>query len=295
MRVSLHTNVQPIVAGDDITIAIHVDTWEAFSTVYYTIETVAPAKTIASFVSPFNLEYDWTVDVVGVAVVFKVTAFPIVHSAMTSPVTIFPAAAKIIAPADNEQLHAGSPYTFRWKQTPPVPPSYRLRFSTDGAQTFPELGGVFSGGVDSVTRNVPTPPTDQGRVRLEGLFTGFAPVFNPPIEVRTTDKTILHVIQPNPPTRWPIGEDATISWDAAGDVDHFSVALSRDGGHQWTTLASTVAGTERRLTIAVSPPASANCRVKVEAFGAAGSTIAEGGVFHIAGAPPRRDGHGPRD
>ena len=42
MRIDLHTNAQPITAGDDITIAIHPDTWEIFSTVYYKIETVGP-------------------------------------------------------------------------------------------------------------------------------------------------------------------------------------------------------------------------------------------------------------
>jgi len=294
VRIDLLTNVQPIVAGDDIAIAIRPDTWEVFSTVFYRIEVVAPAKTIASAVSPLNLEYDWTVDVFGQAVVFKVTAFPIVHSAFSDPVAIAPAIPVLTAPAENEVLHAGSPYTFRWTQTPPAPSSHRLRFSTNGAQTFPELGGDFPGNVEEITRTVPATPTEQGRVRLEGLFPGFDPLFNPPIKVRTTNQILLHVVQPNSGTVWHFDGDVSVSWDAVGDVDHFKVQLSRDGGNSWSTLAASVAGSVRHLDVSVDPPASSNCRVKVEAFGPTGSVVAEGGVFHIGGAPPPHRGR-PRD
>jgi hypothetical protein len=52
-------------------------------------------------------------------------------------------------------------------------------------------------------------------VRLEGLFPGFDPLFNQPIKVRTTNQVVLHVF---PPTGWYIGEDGTVSWNAAGSV-----------------------------------------------------------------------------
>jgi hypothetical protein len=292
MRVDLHTNVQPIVAGDDITIAIHPEPWEALSTLYYRIETVTPARTIASVVSPFNTEYDWIVDVVGPAVVFKVTAFPFVHSGLSDPVAIFPAAAEITAPADGELLHAGGPFTFRWTQKPPAPNSYRLRFSTDDAQTFPELGNDFSGAADHLTRDVPPTPTEHGLVRLEGLFTGFDPIFNPPVKVRTTDLPVLHV---DTPPAWHVDDNGTVSWEVAGDVDHFKVELLRNGGQSRTSLAADAPGTQRHLTVAVDPPASDNCRVRVHAFGSSGSTSAESGVFRIIGGRPHRGGRNPRD
>jgi hypothetical protein len=294
MRVDILTNVQPIVAGDDIAIAIRPAWYEIPTAFWYRIEAIADSTTttIADAVSPFNLEYDWIVDIVGQVVVFKVTALPIVHSAFSDPVTITPSIPVLTAPTDNELLHAGSPYAFRWTQTPPAPSSYRLRFSTDGAQTFPELGGDFAGNVTEITRAVPATPTQQGRVRLEGIWPLFDPLFNPPIEVRTTDQTLLHVVHPTSGAVWHIDSNDSVSWSAAGDIDHFKVELSRDGGSSWTTLAANVAGSVRHLDVSVDAPISSHCHVRVEAFGPTGSVTAQGGTFHIAGARPV---HHPRD
>lgn len=293
MRISLNTNVQPIFAGDDISIVIHPEAWEIATTVYYRIETSQPVqRTIAGFVSPFNLEYDWTVDVIGNPVVFQVWAFPVVHSAFSDPVVISPLPPEITAPVDSELMAAGSPYTFRWTQKPPNPTSYRLRFSTDNAQTFPELGGDFSGNVDHVTRNVPGTPTTEGLVRLEGIFPQFDPVFNEPIPVTTTDKPVLHVGTPPP---WHVGENGTVNWTAAGAVDHFKVELSRNGGQSWTTLADHVVATQHHLTVGVDPPVTNSARVRVHAVGPTGTTAATSGPFHIVGAPPHHGGRNPRD
>jgi hypothetical protein len=293
VRISLNTNLDSIVAGDDISIVIHPDAWEIATTLYYRIETSQPVQhTIASVVSPFNLEYDWTVDVIGNPVVFQVSAFPVFHSAFSDPVLISPAAPELTAPTDGELMAAGSPYTFRWTQKPPKPSSYRLRFSTDNAQTFPELGNDFSGDVDHTTRNVPATPTSHGLVRLEGIFPQFDPIFDPPLHVTTTDRPILHVGTPAP---WYVGEDGTVHWTTAGAVDHFKVELSRNGGQSWTTLADNVAGAQHHLTVGVDPPVSNSCRVRVEAFGPNGTATAVSGTFHIVGRPPRRGGRGPRD
>jgi hypothetical protein len=294
VRIDVHTNVQPIVAGDDISISIHLDTWEKLSTLGYGVAVSMPAqRTIATFVPiTSGFDYPWTADVVGQQVVFQVILYPVVHSGLSAPVTINPAVPVLTAPADEELLHAGSQYTFRWTQVPPAPTHYRLRFSTDGAQTFPELGDDFSGSVDHVTRTVPGTPTDHGLVRLEGLWPGFDPLFDPPISVKTTDQIVLHVGTPPP---WHIGEDGTVNWTAAGDVDHFEVELTRDGGQSWTTLASNVPGSQHHLTVGVDPPVSTHCRVRVHAFGAAHSTTALSGVFRITGAPVRHGRQGPRD
>jgi hypothetical protein len=294
MRIDIHTNVQPIVAGDDISISIHLETWEAVSTLGYGVALAMPVqRTLASFVPIFRgFDYGWTADVVGQQVVFQVTLYPAVHSDFSNPVTVTPAVPVLTAPADDELLHAGSPYTFRWTQVPPAPTNYRLRFSTDGAQTFPELGADFSGNADHVTRTIPGAPTDHGLVRLEGLWPGFDPLFDPPIGVRTTSEVVLHVFTP---ATWHIGEEGSLSWDAVGNVDHFKVDFSRDGGHTWTTLAANVAGSERHLTVPIEPPASTSCRVRVTAFGGGHSTSATSGNFRVAGVPPHHGGRGPRD
>ena len=294
MRIDIHTNVQPIVAGDDISISIHLDTWEQFSTLGYGVSVSMPVqRTLATFVPiTSGFDYPWTVDVVGQQVVFQVTLYPIAHSAFSPPVTITPFIPVLTSPEEDELMHAGGPYTFRWTQVPPAPANYRLRFSTDGAQTFPELGNDFAGNVDHVTRTIPGTPTDQGRVRLEGLWPGFDPLFNPPIHVKTTDEIVLHVGTPPP---WHIGEDGTVNWTAAGDVDHFTVELTRNGGQSWTTLASNVPGSQHHLTVGVDPPASISCRVRVEAFGGGRSKTAVSGPFHIVGAPARHGGSRPRD
>ena len=294
MRIDILTNVQPIVAGDEIAISTRLETWEKFTTLGYGVYVVEPVqRTLAAFVPiTSGFDYDWTADVVGQQVVFQVILYPAVHGAFSDPVTINPAAAELVTPEDGQLLHAGSPFTFSWTQTPPAPNSYRLRFSTDGAQTFPQLGGDIPGNLDHVTHDVPATPTQNGLVRLEGVFTGFDPIFNPPIGVKTTDQIVLHVGTPAP---WHVGENGTVHWDVAGSVDHYKIELTRNGGQSWTTLASNVPGTQHHFTVGVDPPVSTSCRVRVTAVGPQGSTVATSGVFHIMGSPPHRGGRNPRD
>ena len=294
MDIQLRTNLQPIVAGDDITIAIGVDWWAIPTTLGYSLTAFTPAQhTIASYVFPTNVEYDWTVDVVGQQVVFQVTTLPIPRSAFSDPVLILPAAPELAAPEQGQLLAAGSPFTFTWTQKPPRPTNYRLRFSTDGAQTFPQLGDLVPGTADSATRTIPATPTQNGLVRLEGIFAGFDdPIFNEPIAVHTTTHPVLHV---GTPAAWHIGENGTVNWDVAGSVDHTKVELSRNGGQSWTTLAENVPSTQHHLTVGVDPPVSDNCHVRVHAVGPSGTTTATSGRFHIVGSPPHRGGRNPRD
>src|SRR5262249_25553927 len=110
VNVQLRTNLQPIAAGDEITIAIGVDWWAIPTTVGYSITALTPAQhTVASYVFPTNVEYDWVVDVVGQQVVFQVTTLPIPRSAFSDPVLILPATAELTAPHDGQQLAAGAP------------------------------------------------------------------------------------------------------------------------------------------------------------------------------------------
>jgi hypothetical protein len=291
--VDLRTNLTPIVAGDDITIAIHPDWWALPTTLGYSISALTREQhTIASYVLPITTEYDWTVDIVGQQVVFQVTTLPIPRSAFSDPVLILPAAAELTTPEEGQVLSAGSPFTFSWTQTPPRPTNYRLRFSTDGAQTFPQLGGLIPGTADSVTRTIPASATDSGLVRLEGIFPGFDPIFNEPIAVQTTTAPVIHVGTPPP---WHIGENGTVNWTVAGQVDHYKVELTRNGSQSWTTLADNLPGAQHRLTVGVDPPVSDNCHVRVHAIGPDGSTTATSGRFHIVGSPPHRGGRNPRD
>jgi hypothetical protein len=97
------------------------------------------------------------------------------------------------------------------------------------------------------------------------------------------------------PAAWHIGENGTVNWEVAGQVDHYKVDLTRNGGQSWTTLASDIPGNQHHLTVGVDPPASASAHVRVEAFGPTGNVIATSGAFHIGGGPPHRGRRNSRD
>jgi hypothetical protein len=79
-----------------------------------------------------------------------------------------------------------------------------------------------------------------------------------------------------------MGDAATISWDAHGQISSFRIHLSRDSGHSWTTIFPNVGGSERQIAYSVGPAASENCKVRIEALGPAGSASDDSdGFFRI--------------
>ncbi len=285
MRIEIQTNRTPIIAGDEIGIVIHPSGVD-YLTMWYSLELLAPPRTLAGVIGPFNPHYDWTVDAIGNGLVVKAIAhagFGLVStSALSNPFTVIPDAPKVSAPVSDELMSAGSAYTFRWDINPPHPDTNRVLFSTDGGGHFQQLGADVPGNAHSASRHVPSTPTDQGRVRVEGIFAGFPPSFFDGVNVRTTASPVVRVSRPGAGTIWHLGDEATIAWDAHGEVSHFVVRFSRDGGHSWTTLSSNVDGAERQISVPVDPPASENCKVRVEAVGPTGSESDDSdGFFRI--------------
>jgi hypothetical protein len=282
VRIEIQTNVTPITAGDEIGIVIHTDGWD-WTNMWYSLH-LGP-RTLASAISPINPHFDWTVDAAGTAIVIRATAHGafglITNSVFTDPFTIFPDPPKVTAPDDQELLSADSDYTFRWEQNPPQPTSYRVLFSADGGADFDQLGQTVPGGSRSASRRVPATPTDDGQVRVEGVFPGFQPSFRAATEVRTTSSPVVRVTRPAAHAVWHMGDEATIVWEAGGQIDHFKVQLSRDGGHIWSTLVANVAGSERQVHVPVDPPASERCQVRVEAQGPTGSGSDRSATFGI--------------
>jgi hypothetical protein len=281
MRIEIQTNTTPIIVGDEIGIVIHPDGWD-WTNMWYSLH-LGP-RTLATL-SPFNPHYDWTVDAFGTAIVIRATAhgaFGLTKSSVfTAPFTILPDPPRLTAPGDDELLSAGSDYTFRWDQNPPHADAYRILFSADAGATFQQLGQDASGGSHSASRVVPAGPTDDGRVRLEGIFPGFPASFREETKVRTTSAPVVTVVRPPAHAIWHLGDEATIKWEAGGQIDSFKIQLSRDTGHTWTTLASNVAGDERQIVVPVDPPASEHCEIRIDAQGPTGSGSDRSGLFRI--------------
>jgi len=275
MRVDILTNTQPVIASDVITIAIRPDTSDL----------VAPRKTIASMLTPFNLEFDWTVDEVGNELVVEAVAHGafglVTHSDFSDPFLVQPDPPNVTAPAEGDVLSAGNAFEFKWTQNAPNPDSYRLFFSRDGGQTFEVLGADVPGSHRTVSRTIPAQPTDDGLVIVEGLTTGFPGSHREGTSVKTVSGPVLAVTKPVAGALWHIDGDATVEWSVAGSFDGFEVDLSRDAGQTWTTIASNLGGSIRRITVGVDAPQSQHARVRVKGTGPAGSRTAESGTFRI--------------
>jgi hypothetical protein len=284
MRVDILTNTQPILASDVITIAIRPDGWD-WSTMWYSLNLVSPRKTIVSVLTPFNLEYDWTVDEVGTQLVVEAVAhgaFGLAsHSDFSDPFLVLPDPPKVTAPTDGQVLSAGNAFEFQWTQNPPNPDSYRLFFSPDGGQTFDVLGADVPGSHRSVSREIPAQPTDNGQVVVQGMTAGFPGSHREATSVTTVSGPVLAVTRPTAGALWHIDSDATVEWSVDGSFDHFEVDLSRDGGQTWATIASNLGGSVRQFTVGVDPPQSQHARVRVKGTGPAGSRAAESGTFRI--------------
>jgi hypothetical protein len=291
MRVDIQTNTTPIIAGDEVTIDFH-PIWRDFGTLYYSVHLSFDGgrsfpRTIAASVSAFDARCDWTVDVFGNGLIVQVRAHLILgtRKVMSAPFTIVPSAPLLTAPRSDDRVSLAGPTTVHWDQIPPEPDTYTIFCSHDGGLPQ-QLATNFSGSARQREVTFPGPATDDATLRLSGGFPGFSPVSHD-IPIRLTDDPVLRVTSPNTRVIWRLGETGRIAWSHTGPVDHFTIQLSRDNGHSWTTVASNVSGGDREFMCPVDPPASNSCKVRVRATWSGGSVSDESDtVFEIGGPGP---------
>jgi hypothetical protein len=82
--------------------------------------------------------------------------------------------------------------------------------------------------------------------------------------------TELQVLTPNGGERVASGSTYTVTWGAPAGADHFSVAVSYDGGRRWFTLAGNVTGTWYSWAVPTPVANRTRCRVRVRAYDAGG-------------------------
>jgi hypothetical protein len=295
LRVDIQTNTTPIRAGDEVMIDFHPN-WTDLGTFYYSVHLSFDAgrsftRTLASNVSIFTARFPWAVDAIGFGLVIRVTAhaaFGLVARHAFSPMfTVSPSPPLITSPARDERVASGAPYTVRWDQSAPDPATHRIFFSSDGGQTRQLLRQDIPGSARSSTVTIPGPATDDGVIRVQGVFPNFPPTFDE-VRVRVSPTPVVKVTSPNGRVTWVVGEAETISWTAGGQISSFRVKLSRNNGLTWTTLFSNIDPTLRHTTYSVDPPVSEACKIRVEAHGPAGEgSDTSDSSFHIRATRPR--------
>ena len=237
--------------------------------------------------SIFAARCDWVVDVIGNGLLVQVRAHLLLgmKRATSAPFTVVPSTPFVTSPGSNEQVSLAGPTTVEWEQIPPQPDTYTIFCSHDGG-TFDQVATNFSGSARHKEVTFPGPATTQATLRLSGGFPGFPPLSHD-VPIRLTDAPVVRVTSPNTRVIWRMGDTARISWSAVGPVDDFTIQLSRDNGHSWTTVASNVNSAQREFTCPVDPPASESCKVRVKANWSGGSVSdVSDTVFHIRGAGP---------
>jgi len=92
---------------------------------------------------------------------------------------------------------------------------------------------------------------------------------------------MVDVLAPDGGERWSAGETRSILWLATPDISDVTVALSRDAGATWETLAPTVPAALGRFDWLVTGPVSGACRVRVTDCLNPAATDQSGGDFVI--------------
>jgi hypothetical protein len=71
------------------------------------------------------------------------------------------------------------------------------------------------------------------------------------------DGDLLAIVAPDGGEVWSLGETRAFRWDSTPDVDSLDIALSRDGGASWETVATDVPAAGGELAWSVTGPVSA--------------------------------------
>jgi hypothetical protein len=236
-----------------------------------TFETLAAA-------APNTGRFDWVVtgpDSASASVRLTV-ADPINAAAMTGSFSIVTPSLTVTGPAAGTLAWAGTPVTITWTQNLADVDPVRIEVSRDGGATF-EVIDAAAPNTGSYVWTASGPDAAEARVRVTSL--GAVPASGVGAAFQIVNAT-LAVTSPAAGASWAIGTARTISWTGnlpAGTT--VGVALSRDGGATWTSLAS-AAPASGSLAWTATAPATSTAVVRVTANGGVPAT-ATSGAFAI--------------
>jgi hypothetical protein len=211
------------------------------------------------------------------AVLARVTMTdPVALTSTSGAFAIATAALTVTGPSAGTLAWGGTPVTITWTHNLPAGDPVSIELSRDGGASFEVLAAVTAN-TGSFVWTASGPDTAQARVRVASL--GAVSTSGVGAAFQIVNPT-LAVTSPTAGASWAIGTARTISWTsnlAPGTT--VSVALSRDGGATWTSLAP-AAPASGSLAWTASGPATSAAIVRVTANGSV-PAVATSGAFAI--------------
>jgi len=174
----------------------------------------------------------------------------------------------VTQPNANQTWGAGSIRTITWNHDYGASQTFDVALSPDNGASWVFLAsGVPAATATSGTFTGPMPSTvtTQALLRVSPAGNvGDGDVSNGPSTLATP---AIAVTSPNTNVNWPIGSSRNISWSHnLGTSESVEIAVSRDGGSTWTSVASAVpdsANTSGTFNWTVTGPPSSAGRIRI--------------------------------
>jgi hypothetical protein len=165
----------------------------------------------------------------------------------------------VTAPTTGATWYIGQTNTIAWTGVGDIA-NVRIELTRDAGSTWTDIvASTPNDGGYKWTATSPSSLTCQIRISdaddasVVGASGGFS------IRART-----ITVTSPNGGEDWPVRSSQNITWTSAGLSGTLLIELSRDGGTTWHTLADSVPLASPWTWSFVTPPPSANCRIRVK-------------------------------
>ncbi|MCP4217072.1 MAG: hypothetical protein GY765_20660, partial [bacterium] len=182
----------------------------------------------------------------------------------------------LTAPNGGESWEAGTEKSITWNSTGSIA-NVKIDYSTDNGATWNEI--IASTDNDSLFAwELPNTASTQCLIKIsetDGPSDTSDAVFS-----IITGRTIT-ITAPKGGEEWNLGSTGSITWNVTGSIADVSIAISRDGGTNWTTIVESTPNTGA-YNWTISGPNSENCLIRVkdtDTESAASDTSA--GVFSI--------------
>ena len=166
----------------------------------------------------------------------------------------------VTAPNGGETLTGGAPYAVTWTHAGPVD-HYRFSYTTDGTNWSTPVGPVTT----PYSWTAPNTNVTTVKVKIEALDGG-----NNVIATDFSDadfaiaQTAVTVTAPNGGQNFSGYSTQGVAWTHVGNVDHYRISLSTDGGSNYAVLTSSAATSPWSWTLPNTGTTAA--RIRVEAL-----------------------------